>query len=163
MVWVWFNVRFFCGMYFARENHKFLGLGSIGLEKNYFERNLGNYFELLTLLIFSLWIQVTIDCRKIRSITREKTAYVVPNAILITTNDEKVKYILGWKHQKIEIMAIIISFLHGFPFHFQHFLSSFLSRETVYKLLIKVWEEVLEIPQVSISKCCFVSVILMIC
>jgi len=33
---------------------------------------------------------VTIDCTKIQSITREKTAYVVPNAILICTDEEKV-------------------------------------------------------------------------
>ncbi|XP_031571488.1 protein Aster-B-like isoform X2 [Actinia tenebrosa] len=70
--------------------------------------------------IFGWETQVTIDCRKIRSITREKTAYVVPNAILITTTDEK------------------------------HFLSSFLSRETVYKLLIKVWKDISEKPQSSI-------------
>jgi len=34
---------------------------------------------------------VTIDCTKIQSITREKTAYVVPNAILICTDEEKVR------------------------------------------------------------------------
>ena len=33
---------------------------------------------------------MTIDCTKIQSITREKTAYVVPNAILICTDEEKV-------------------------------------------------------------------------
>ena len=33
---------------------------------------------------------MTIDCQKIQSITREKTAYVVPNAILICTNEDKV-------------------------------------------------------------------------
>lgn len=57
---------------------------------------------------------MTIDCRKIQSITREKTAYVVPNAILICTDNEK------------------------------HFFSSFLSRETVYKLLVQVWGEIKE-------------------
>ncbi|XP_068693641.1 GRAM domain-containing protein 2B-like isoform X3 [Montipora foliosa] len=64
--------------------------------------------------IFGWETQVTIDCRKIQSITREKTAYVVPNAILICTDDEK------------------------------HFFSSFLSRETVYKLLLQVWDEIKE-------------------
>ncbi|KXJ25970.1 GRAM domain-containing protein 2A isoform X2 [Exaiptasia diaphana] len=62
--------------------------------------------------IFGWETQVTIDCSKIQSITREKTAYVVPNAILISTFDDK------------------------------HFFSSFLSRESVYKLLIQVWEDV---------------------
>ncbi|XP_073242049.1 uncharacterized protein [Porites lutea] len=62
--------------------------------------------------IFGWETQVTIDCKKIQSITREKTAYVVPNAILICTDEEK------------------------------HFFSSFLSRETVYKLLVQVWDEV---------------------
>ncbi|XP_027054510.1 GRAM domain-containing protein 2B isoform X1 [Pocillopora verrucosa] len=62
--------------------------------------------------IFGWETQVTIDCTKIQSITREKTAYVVPNAILICTDEEK------------------------------HFFSSFLSRETVYKLLLQVWDEV---------------------
>ena len=38
----------------------------------------------------SIQLQVTIDCKKIQSITREKTAYVVPNAILICTEEEKV-------------------------------------------------------------------------
>ncbi|XP_032217994.1 uncharacterized membrane protein C20F10.07 isoform X2 [Nematostella vectensis] len=64
--------------------------------------------------IFGWETQVTIDCRKVLSITREKTAYVVPNAILITTEDDK------------------------------HFFSSFLSRETVFKLLLQVWEEKLK-------------------
>ncbi|PFX31765.1 GRAM domain-containing protein 1B [Stylophora pistillata] len=58
------------------------------------------------------FIKVTIDCTKIQSITKEKTAYVVPNAILVCTDEEK------------------------------HFFSSFLSRETVYKLLLQVWDEV---------------------
>ncbi|XP_020621326.1 GRAM domain-containing protein 1B-like isoform X3 [Orbicella faveolata] len=40
--------------------------------------------------IFGWETQVTIDCTKIQSITREKTAYVVPNAILICTDEEKV-------------------------------------------------------------------------
>ena len=40
---------------------------------------------------------MTIDCRKIQSITREKTAYVVPNAILICTDDEKVNNIINSK------------------------------------------------------------------
>ncbi|XP_078368781.1 uncharacterized protein LOC144652584 isoform X2 [Oculina patagonica] len=62
--------------------------------------------------IFGWETQVTIDCTKIQSITREKTAYVVPNAILICTDEEK------------------------------HFFSSFLSRETVYKLLLQVWDEI---------------------
>lgn len=62
--------------------------------------------------IFGWETQVTIDCTKIQSITREKTAYVVPNAILICTDEEK------------------------------HFFSSFLSRETVYKLLVQVWDEI---------------------
>lgn len=62
--------------------------------------------------IFGWETQVTIDCTKIQSITREKTAYVVPNAILVCTDEEK------------------------------HFFSSFLSRETVYKLLLQVWDEV---------------------
>ncbi|KAK3733248.1 hypothetical protein QZH41_011093 [Actinostola sp. cb2023] len=61
--------------------------------------------------IFGWETQVTINCSKIQSITREKTAYVVPNAILISTYNDK------------------------------HFFSSFLSRESVYKLLIKVWED----------------------
>lgn len=39
---------------------------------------------------YSFQLQVTIDCKKIQSITREKTAYVVPNAILICTEEEKV-------------------------------------------------------------------------
>ncbi|XP_074629116.1 uncharacterized protein LOC141886719 isoform X4 [Acropora palmata] len=64
--------------------------------------------------IFGWETEVTIDCRKIQSITREKTAYVVPNAILICTDSEK------------------------------HFFSSFLSRETVYKLLVQVWGEIKE-------------------
>ncbi|KAJ7384563.1 Protein Aster-B [Desmophyllum pertusum] len=62
--------------------------------------------------IFGWETQVTIDCTKIQSITREKTAYVVPNAILICTDEEK------------------------------HFFSSFLSRETTYKLLHQVWDEI---------------------
>ena len=41
-------------------------------------------------LAYSFQLQVTIDCKKIQSITREKTAYVVPNAILICTEEEKV-------------------------------------------------------------------------
>ena len=40
---------------------------------------------------------MTIDCTKIQSITREKTAYVVPNAILICTGDEKVNNIINSK------------------------------------------------------------------
>ena len=44
------------------------------------------------LLINFCLLQVTIDCTKIQSITREKTAYVVPNAILICTDEEKVSF-----------------------------------------------------------------------
>lgn len=69
--------------------------------------------------IFGWETQVTIDCTKIQSITREKTAYVVPNAILICTDEEK------------------------------HFFSSFLSRETVYKLLVQVWDEIKNKQQLS--------------
>ena len=43
-------------------------------------------------LTYSIQLQVTIDCKKIQSITREKTAYVVPNAILICTEEEKVNF-----------------------------------------------------------------------
>ena len=35
-------------------------------------------------------------------------------------------------------------------FWLQHFFSSFLSRETVYKLLVQVWDEVKNKQQVSI-------------
>ena len=36
-------------------------------------------------------------------------------------------------------------------FGLQHFFSSFLSRETVYKLLVQVWDEVKNKQQVSID------------
>ena len=36
-------------------------------------------------------------------------------------------------------------------FGLQHFFSSFLSRETVYKLLVQVWDEVKNKQQVSIN------------
>lgn len=52
--------------------------------------------------IFGWETQVTIDCTKVVSITREKTAYVVPNAILICTEDEKVmnrhEESFRWRH-----------------------------------------------------------------
>lgn len=37
-----------------------------------------------------------------------------------------------------------------FTLHLQHFFSSFLSRETVYKLLLQVWDEIKAKSQVSI-------------
>jgi len=50
-------------------------------------------------------------------------------------------------------------FAKSYFFSFQHFFSSFLSRETVYKLLVQVWGEIKEKQLVRMRCGCFPKVI----
>ncbi|XP_068685405.1 protein Aster-B-like [Montipora foliosa] len=63
--------------------------------------------------IFGWETFVTIPCAEISSITKEKTALVIPNAILVCTESEK------------------------------YFFASFISRDTTYTVLFRIWQNAL--------------------
>lgn len=63
--------------------------------------------------IFGWETFVTISCAEIKSITKEKTALVIPNAILVNTDPEK------------------------------YFFASFISRDTTYTVLFRIWQNAL--------------------
>lgn len=65
------------------------------------------YFEIL------IFLQVTIRWKDVTSLTKEKTALVIPNAILVHTTTDR------------------------------HFLTSFTARDKAFLMLFRVWQNAL--------------------
>ncbi|GLH00378.1 GRAM domain-containing protein 1B [Gryllus bimaculatus] len=72
--------------------------------------------------IFRWETQVTIQWKDVTAITKEKTALVIPNAVLICTESEK------------------------------HFLTSFTARDKTYLMLFRVWQNALLDRQMSMQE-----------
>uniref|UniRef100_A0A1B6LGC8 VASt domain-containing protein n=1 Tax=Graphocephala atropunctata TaxID=36148 RepID=A0A1B6LGC8_9HEMI len=72
--------------------------------------------------IFRWETQVIVKWKDITSITKEKTALVIPNAILIHTNSEK------------------------------HFLTSFATRDKTYLMLLRIWQHALMDQPMSVQE-----------
>lgn len=68
--------------------------------------------------------QVSIRCKDIIAMTKEKTALVIPNAIEIRTEGEK------------------------------HFLTSFASRDKTYLMLFRIWQNALMDQVSGFEHCC---------
>jgi hypothetical protein len=82
---------------------------------------------------FSLVLQLVIPVSTVLNLTRERTAFIIPNAIGIVTREDKV-----W--ELLKVVETVSSWLF---FHFQFVFGSLMSRDSTYRTMWNVWKAVL--------------------
>ena len=103
------------------------------------------YFRSSPDLSVCLCLQLTVRLKDICSMTKEKTARLIPNAIQLCTDNEKVRDRLKTPtHRCLCVSAFlakrVVTLLCSLP---QHFFTSFGARDRTYMMMFRLWQNAL--------------------